>query len=358
MNASRDRLELWGIEKDQIEAILTTGTPITQVTIRSPISGHVIKKYQFEGEYIDEGARLYDIADLSTVWVEAQIYEDEIAFMRTGLPITATASAFPSKTFTGNLSFVHPHLDWASRTVRVRFDVPNADHELRPGMFAAATLSIPANEVPLLSQAIRAPLAEQQTKLERGLVLAVPERSVIDTGGRKIVYREHLHNEYEGVLVELGPRMTGPDKGVYYPVIRGLSPGDRVVTAGSFLIDAETRLTAGASSTYFGASGGPQGTEARSAVTAAAALTEDEDAKVKAALGKLSTPDNRIAEAQEYCAISYDNRLGSMGVPVKVMLKGQPVFLCCAGCKAQAEAHPTETLQQAETSKKKRAATK
>src|SRR5262249_61952990 len=98
--------------------------------------------------------------------------------------------------------------------------------------------------------------------LQKGLVLALPERAVIDTGSRKVVYREYLPNVFEGVLVELGPRMMGPDKAtVLYPVVHGLAAGDKVVTTGSFLIDAETRLTAGAGSTYFGASARPQGPE-------------------------------------------------------------------------------------------------
>ncbi len=82
---ARERLRLWGIDEEQIDEILQTGKPITHVTIRSPIRGHVIKKYQVEGEYVEEGARLYDVADLSTVWIEAQVYEDEVALLKEGL---------------------------------------------------------------------------------------------------------------------------------------------------------------------------------------------------------------------------------------------------------------------------------
>lgn len=379
---SRDRLELWGIDKDQLDEILRTGKPITHLTIRSPISGHVIKKYQVEGEYVEEGARLYDVADLENVWIQAQVYEDQLPFIRVGLPVSATTNAYPTRKFTGEVAFIFPHLDRASRTVTVRFDTHNHGHELRAGMYATVTLAVPATELKLLSQAAHedwasgttldslahvlfapggpltpaglAPalqMAKQQTLLQRGVVLAVPERAIIDTGSRKIVYREYLPHEYEGVLVELGPRTVGPDKAVYYPVVRGLEAGDKVVTTGSFLIDAETRLTSGVGSTYFGASGGPQGTDRRSAVTAGASGVEDEDAKVKAALGKLSTPDRRLAEEQGFCPVLQDNRLGSMGVPVKVVVKGQPVFLCCAGCKEKALANPDQTLVRVEKAK-------
>ncbi len=354
MRMARDRLTLWGIADDQIDEFLrANGKPITHVTVRSPISGHVIKKYQVEGEYVDEGARLYDVADLSTVWIEAQVYEDEVAFLKEAvkneLPVRATTKSFPSRVFSGKVAFIHPHLDAATRTLRVRFDMDNPDHELRPAMYATVTLEIPATDV-----VAALPTAQQQAGPQRGLVLAVPERAVIDSGSRKIVYREYLPNEYEGVLVELGPRMAGPDKTtVFYPVVRGLEAGDKLVAAGAFLIDAETRLTSGASSTYFGASGGPAGAERRAAVTAGASLVEDEDAKVRAALGKLSTPDRRLAEAQEFCPVLQDNRLGSMGVPVKVLAKGQPVFLCCAGCKEKALANPDQTLARVEKLKAK-----
>jgi Cu(I)/Ag(I) efflux system membrane fusion protein len=366
---ARDRLQLWGIDQEQIEGILRTGKPITHVTIRSPISGHVIKKYPVEGEYVEEGARLYDVADLSTVWIEAQVYEDELAFLEEGLPVRATTRAFPSREVAGKVAFLHPHLDAATRTLRVRFDIDNPRHELRPGMYASVTLQVPATRLELfaaqlaedwrtrtaadlVARALFAPAgpaaatgveplvhaAAQQALAQQGQVLAVPERAVIDTGSRKIVYREAEPGVYEGVLVQLGPR-----NGDYYPVVRGLEPGDKVATAGSFLIDAETRLTAGVGSTYFGASGGPQG-ERRAATTARPSMTEDEEAKVKAVLAKLSPADRRLAEAQGFCAVLEDSRLGSMGPPVKVLVKGQPVFLCCKGCAGEARDHPDQTL--------------
>src|SRR5207248_6940011 len=133
---------------------------------------------------------------------------------------------------------------------------------------------------------------------------AVPERAVIDTGSRKIVYREAEPDVYEGVEVQLGPRC-----GTFYPVIRGLKAGDKVAAAGSFLIDAETRLTAGAGSTYFGASAGPQGGERRSASTARPSMIRDEEDKVQAVLAKLGPDDRRLAEAQGYCPIQEVNPL-------------------------------------------------
>jgi membrane fusion protein, copper/silver efflux system len=372
---ARERLRLWGIDDDQVNAILRAGRPVTHVTIRAPFSGHVIKRYQVEGEYVEEGARLYDLADLSTVWVEAQIYEDELAYLKEGLPVSATnPKALPNRSFDGKLAFIQPHLDAATRTLRVRFDVKNPRHELRPGMYATVSLKVPATQLDLfptalagdwrnatlvdgLRQALFAsggpsagvglePLlraAVRQTASARELVLAVPESAVIDTGSRKFVYREAWPGAYDGLQVELGPR-----SGDFYPVVRGLEPGDKVVTAGSFLVDAETRLTQGVGSTYFGASGGPQSERRSAASEARPSMAEDEDARIQANLAKLSRADRRLAEAQKYCPVLQTSRLGSMGPPFKIFLKGQPVFLCCSGCAGQAREHADRTLERVE----------
>jgi multidrug efflux pump subunit AcrA (membrane-fusion protein) len=337
---ARDRLQLWGIDDDQIKEILRTGRTATRMTVRSPISGHVIKKYQVEGEYVEEGARLYDVADLSTVWIEAQVYEDQIAFLKEGLPVTATTKAFPSREFCGKVAFIYPFLDTNTRTVRVRFDMHNPGNELRRGMYATITLEVPAVQLDALAKDAS---QDERRMQEHGLVLAVPERAVVDTGSRKIVYRESELDTFEGVDVQLGPRC-----GAFYPVLRGLRAGDRVATVGAFLIDAETRLTAGASSTYFGASAGPQGTDRRSASTARPSLTRDEEDKVQAVLAKLSPEDRQLAERQRYCPVLTDNQLGVMGKPVKVLVKGVPVLLCCKGCVNRALADPEKTLVKVE----------
>lgn len=335
---THDRLCLWGIHEDQIEEFLKTGRPITHVTIRSPIHGHVIKKYQVEGEYVEEGARLYDVADLSTVWVEAQVYEDELAFLKLDLPVVATTKSFPNREFKGKLAFLHPHLDATTRTLKVRFDMDNAEHELRPGMYATVRFYVPITQVVSLPSGAG---EEQKQKYQRGWVLAVPESAVIDTGNRQFVYREAEPDVFDQLEVQLGPR-SGP----CYPVLSGLQPGDRVATAGSFLIDAETRLTAGAASTYFGASGGPQSDHRSSTVSARPSMTRGDDAKFQTVLSKLNPQDRPLVEAQGYCPV-LGNRLGSMGAPVPVVLQGQKIFLCCKMCIKKAKANEKKTLAKA-----------
>jgi Cu(I)/Ag(I) efflux system membrane fusion protein len=368
---ARERLRLWGIEEDQVKDALADGGNGTHLVIRSPIGGHVIRKYQVEGEYVEEGSRLYDVADLSTVWIEAQVYEDEIGLLREGTPVSATTRSFPNREFSGTVAFLQPHLDAGTRTLRVRFNIDNAGHDLRPGAYATVTLKVPAagigsaaaalaeswRDLTAADLAANALLASQgahagaglesllrgaaeQVVAGRGLVLAVPERAVIDTGSRKLVYREAEPGVFEGVDVQLGHRC-----GAFYPVVGGLRAGDRVATSGSFLIDAETRLTAGAGSTYFGSSSGPQ-TDRRSASTGARpSMTADEDTAAQAGLAKLGAADRRLAEAQIFCPI-LGTRLGAMGKPVKLTLKGEPAFFCCKGCETKARADEAQTLKK------------
>jgi hypothetical protein len=180
--------------------------------------------------------------------------------------------------------------------------------------------------------------------LEQGRVLAVPVFSAIETGEQTIVYRESLPGVYEGTLVSLGPRMTGPDGVTFYPVLSGLKPGDRVVTSGSFLVDAETRLNPAAGSIYFGGSGG--GEKVGGVATARPSTPEDTPSKIAAALAKLSAADRAIAVAQRSCPVLDESPLGAMGVPVKVTIDGQDVFVCCESCIKAATKEPEKTLRR------------
>ena len=351
--SARQRLQLLGIGNDQIDEIVQSGKANSHLRIRSPISGHVIKKYVREGQYVDEGSPLYDVADLSSVWIQAQVYEDDMVFlpfdqshkMIESLPVSATTRAFPGEEFRGTLTFIYPHVDQQSRTVTVRFELLNPGHKLRPGMTATITLLIPPERVPVLRQLTENNEAKSSSLIS-GKVLGVPETSVIDTGSQTIVYRESLPGTFEGVLVTLGPKMTGPNNVTFYPVIEGLEAGDSIATAGSFLVDAETRLNPAAGSIYFGSSGV---SKSGGAVTIVRPTTpENEDAKTIAALKKLTPEDRALAEKQKFCPILENSRLGSMGVPVKVMVEGKPVFICCPACESPAKENPLKTLESVE----------
>ena len=387
VRGARERLRLWGISDDQIEEILRTGKANTHLNIRSPIDGHVIKKYVKEGQYVDEGTPLYDVVDLSTVWIEAQIYEDDMAFLPAditahdhgGMPkesyaVTATTQANPNETFTGKLAFVYPHVDQETRTLTVRFELANPGHKLRPGSTATVKLKVAPRDLDMLGKALAANGARHaaldgvlpganrgavsaaalvqgavdRVLLLRGRVLAVPESAIIDTGSLKLVYRKYAEDQFEGVAVALGPRMIGPDHVSYFPVLRGLALGDRIVTAGSFLVDAETRLNPAAGSIYFGGTSGAADTGmSPSSVRPSTPL--DDDAKIKSALAKLSPEDQKLAQVQGFCPILKRNRLGAMGTPVKIVVGERPVFLCCESCRDQAFADPARTLANVES---------
>lgn len=361
---ARTRLQLLGIDNAQIEDILANRSDVhlgtdegdVHVRIRSPITGHVITKYVREGQYVEEGTPLYDVADLSTVWIQAQVYEDDMAFLPSDadeslpssvgdLDITATTRAFPGEKFGGKLAFVYPHADQDTRTVTVRFELDNPSHKLRPGSTATVTLNFKPKDITSLAAAVSDPLSIEM--LEDGRMLAVPEGAVIDTGSQRIVYREASPGVYEGVNVVLGSAMTGPEGTNVYPVLHGLNHGDKVVMSGSFLVDAETRLNPAAGSIYFGGSGGSQ--SGKSSVTTVRPTTPDDpDAQMEAALASLSAEDRALVEQQKFCPVLTDSRLGGMGTPVKVTIDGKPVFLCCSGCKEKALANPKETLATVE----------
>jgi Cu(I)/Ag(I) efflux system membrane fusion protein len=351
--SARNRLRLWDINEDQINEFLSTGKVNTKLTIYSPIHGHVIKKYQREGTFVDEGTPLYDVADLSTVWIEAQVYEAEQALLRLGQSATATTLSLPNQEFTGALNFIYPHLDESTRTLGVRFEIPNPEHRLRPGMYATVKIRVLPEQIDLFSKSF-AENTEAREQLKNNRLLAVPDSAVIDTGSLKVVYRQSAPNTFEGVAVQLGSRMALADRPVaMYPVMSGLKAGDDVVTNGSFLIDAETRLNPSAGSIYFGGTGG---NSTQSNVSVRPSTPEDADAKEKKAkseVAKLAEPDRLLAQAQRVCPIT-NQLLGSMGVPIKLVLKGQPVFVCCEGCVAEAKTNETQTLAKVEELKRTR----
>src|SRR5712692_4755918 len=196
----RTKLRLLGMDDEHIRDIRRTGKPVTHVKIRSPMHGHVIRKYAFEGDYVDEGARLYFVADLATVWIEAQFYENELAFLRMGQKVRATTPAFPNRVFEGRVSFIHPHLDQTTRTLTIRFDVENPGHELRPGMYATVQAEIPATVLEGVRESLRDDWLRQNSALTLTHSLFAPVLpspalamdTMIDAAGRQVLGRQDL----------------------------------------------------------------------------------------------------------------------------------------------------------------------
>jgi membrane fusion protein, copper/silver efflux system len=331
---ARERLKLLGVADEEIESIISSGKALPRLTLRAPRGGQVIGKQIVAGMKVDEGMTLLEIVDLSVVWIEADVFEKDIGNLHIGQTIEATVEAIPGKTFTGKIAAVYARLNTDTRTNRVRFEVNNDSSDLRPGMFATVRI-----DTPLTS------LKAFENIAKDGQVPAVPEAAVIDTGVQKIVYIERKPGIFEGVEVELGPQVGG-----YYPIAKGLEPGQKIVAAGSFLIDAETRLKPVAVA-YTGTSGGTK-TESPQAISSTAAPSADLSAKSIANIEKLPLEDQKLAKEQKTCPIT-NQPLGSMGVPVVVTLDGQKVFLCCSGCIEEAKKDPKKTLKKVTELKKK-----
>ncbi|MCY2987833.1 MAG: efflux RND transporter periplasmic adaptor subunit [Planctomycetota bacterium] len=368
--AAQDRLLLLGVSQQEIDGIVASGQPSTRLVIRSPQSGYVMEKKIVVGASVEAKMTLFEVADLSTVWVEAEVYEEDIQFLRAGQDVEATVKACPNRTFVGKLALIQPRVEASTRTNRIRLKLDNPQHELRPGMFATVRINTPLESIEPYksvaaerSRVTRVGLSSADTA-PRSEFLVVPERAVIDTGSKKVVYVEREPGMFEGVEVELGPRQDDQ-----YPVIQGLHAGDKVAAAGGFLIDAETRLNPAAAATYFGASGGPQSSSRPDSPSAPAPHQRDQ---VPAAQGQpakgqskpkprvavaapapddlknveqLPEADRPLALAQRICPVT-GAPLGSMGVPVKIALRGQPVFLCCKGCSGKAKRSPDEMLKK------------
>jgi Cu(I)/Ag(I) efflux system membrane fusion protein len=299
-----EKLRLWGITQEQIDEILRTGRASSRMPITAPLCGVVVRKSVVEGQYVAEGDPLFEIADLSHVWIMAQVYEDQVGLVQVGQPVEATVEAYPGEIFKGKVAFKDPALSPSTRTLSVRYDLDNTDGRLQPGMFATVTIKMPLEDTPQFrKRAASAPapaghdhqasmtveeqkicpvtkaklgsmgapipvqlasrrvwvccsgcpdklksapekyLARLQTAPTEG-VLSVPELAVIDAGDRKIVYVETEPGVFEGRQVVLGPRI-----GNRFPVLEGLAAGDKVAASGAFLIDAESRLNQGAQPT-------------------------------------------------------------------------------------------------------------
>ncbi len=223
--ASEDRLRLLGVPDRELEQMALDDRPRQSVPIRSPFGGTVIERLASEGAYVQTGAPLYRIADLSRLWVQLDAYESDLPRLTVGQVVSLEVEGVPGATFEGRVAFVEPTLDPTRRTARVRVEVDNPDGLLRPGMFTEAVVYTAA--------------------ADGASSLTVPASAPLFTGKRSVVYVEIRGEDslaYEPRTVRLGPRL-----GDVYPVVAGLSEGDRVVTRGAFALDADLQIRGGPS---------------------------------------------------------------------------------------------------------------
>jgi RND family efflux transporter MFP subunit len=216
LEGARNRLRLWDLTDAQIRELETSMRPATTVQILSKVEGVVIKRSAVVGAYVQPGAEILDLADVSTVWVRADFYEYEVPEVKTGLDAEVTLAALPGETLRAKVVYVYPYVNDQTRTVSVRLELPNADRRLKPGMYANVTVAVD--------------LGEQ---------VVVDDDAVLDTGTREIVFVAEGEGRFVPRDVVLGPRSEGR------VVVRsGLREGERVVSSGNFLVDSESRLKA------------------------------------------------------------------------------------------------------------------
>jgi len=216
VEAAKRRLLLWDISEEQIAELEKTGKPFRALTIYSPETGFVIEKNVVQGKYVMAGENLFSLADLSRLWLFADIYERDLPFISVGTEVAVEMASFPAEILTGKISYIFPYIQNETRTARVRVEFANPGFRLKPEMYGRIKLHLPL-----------------------GRRLALPEEAVIDTGERKLVFVVQEGRHFEPRAVQLGAKA-----GEYYEVLTGLEEGEQVVTSAQFLVDSESRLKA------------------------------------------------------------------------------------------------------------------
>lgn len=214
IEASRRRLLLWDISQEQIERIEKEAKPFRNLTIYSPATGFIIEKNVVEGQFVMAGEKLFSLADLSRLWLLADIYEQDLSFIHLGQEVDVESASFSNGNLRGRISYIYPYLERESRTVKVRIEFPNSGYKLKPELYGRLKIHLMLGER-----------------------LSIPEDAVIDTGERRIVFVVHEGRHFEPREVKLGLKA-----GDYYEVLSGLEEGDQIVTSAQFLIDSESRL--------------------------------------------------------------------------------------------------------------------
>ncbi|NIU95520.1 MAG: efflux RND transporter periplasmic adaptor subunit [Nitrospinaceae bacterium] len=215
MESTRKRLELFDVPKHQIDELIKNKTITKTMHIHSPARGFVIEKKALEGMHVQPGMSIYQIADLSNIWVLADIYEYEVPWLKVGQYAEMNLSYFPGEKFTGKVTFIDPFMDPTTRTLKVRMEFPNPKWELKPDMYANVVI--------------------KSSVKKRGLV--IPEEAVLHSGNRTLVIVSTDSGRFDSREVTLGVQAGG-----YFQVLKGLRRGEKVVISSNFLIDSESKL--------------------------------------------------------------------------------------------------------------------
>jgi Cu(I)/Ag(I) efflux system membrane fusion protein/cobalt-zinc-cadmium efflux system membrane fusion protein len=214
--AAAERLKQWGVPQKEIARLESTGQVQQELEVDSPVSGYITERNALPSVAVQPEMRLYTIADLSTVWVQAQVFQNDLERVKVGAPATLIVNTYPGRTFSGHVDFIYPQVDMDTRTAKVRVVFSNAGLQLKPGMFVNVSLKVPM-----------------------GTQLVIPASGVLQSGTREIAFVERSDGYIEPREVQLGPRV-GDD----FIVLKGLKAGEQIVTSANFLIDSESQLQA------------------------------------------------------------------------------------------------------------------
>jgi RND family efflux transporter MFP subunit len=217
VDSAKQKLRLWGVAEQDIDTIAQADKAPPTVPFRDPVDGHVMDKMVVEGSAVQAGMKIMRIEDHSKLWLDAQIYEEDMSQIALGQKVNVTVDAQPGKIFTGPITFIYPHVDQTSRTVLARVTLDNPVHDLSPGMFATADITT-------------TPLPD---------AIWIPREAVIDTGTKQIAFVAASPGHFEPRNVRMG--VLADDDRVQ--ILEGLAPGETVVTSGQFLLDVESRTT-------------------------------------------------------------------------------------------------------------------
>jgi RND family efflux transporter MFP subunit len=216
LDAAAERLKQWGVSQKEIARLESTGQVQQELEVDSPVSGYITERNALPSVAVQPEMRLYTVADLSIVWVQAQVFQNDLERIKIGAPATLSVNTYPGRTFAGRVDFVYPQVDMDTRTAKVRVVFSNPGLQLKPGMFVNVSLKVPM-----------------------GSQLVIPATGVLQSGSREIVFVERSDGYIEPREVLLGSRV-GDD----FIVLKGLKAGEQIVTSANFLIDSESQLQA------------------------------------------------------------------------------------------------------------------
>jgi membrane fusion protein, copper/silver efflux system len=216
LDSTKDRMGQWNIPEKEIARLESTGQVVDALEIDSPVSGYVTERNALPNLAVQPDTRLYTVADLSVVWVLAQVFQNDLSLVRVGAPVLLTVDSYPGRVFHGRVDFIYPDVDMTTRTSRVRMVFANPKLTLAPGMFVNVNLQVPL-----------------------GKQLVIPASGVLQSGTRQIVFVDRGGGYLEPRQVQLGQRA-----GEEYIVLGGLKSGERIVTSANFLVDSESQLQA------------------------------------------------------------------------------------------------------------------